>query len=69
MTANPALGVALHWIGGLAGAAFMVWGREATQPAMVAVSAGIALLLVVLQLGGIAAAMQAGRKQGPPGRP
>ena len=56
-------------IGGLAGAVLMVWGREATQPAMVAVSAGIALLLVVLQLGGIAVAMQAGRKQGPPARP
>ncbi len=55
-------------IGGLAGGAFMVWGREATQPTMVAVSAGIALLLVVLQLGGIALAMQTGIKQGPPAR-
>lgn len=54
--------------GGLAGAALMMWGREAMRPTMVAVSAGIALLLVVLQLGGIAIAMQAGRKQGPPAR-
>ncbi len=56
-------------IGGLAGAALMVWGREAAQPVMIAVSAGIALLLVLLELGGIAMAMQTGRKQGRPARP
>ena len=56
-------------IGGLAGATLMVWGREAAEPLMIAVSAGIALLLVLLELGGIAMAMQTGRKQGPPARP
>ncbi|PSR21945.1 MAG: hypothetical protein C7B45_08615 [Sulfobacillus acidophilus] len=55
-------------IGGLAGAALMVWGHEATQPGMVAVSAGIAFLLVLMELGGVAMAMQTGRKQGPPAR-
>ena len=56
-------------VGGLAGAILMVWGRVATAPALVGGSAGIVLLLLLLQAGGIALAMRAGRRQSPPLRP
>ncbi len=55
--------------GGLAGAALMVWGRETHRPGLIGASAAIALLLVFWQLGGLAMAMRAGRKEAPPARP
>ncbi|NMP23262.1 hypothetical protein [Sulfobacillus harzensis] len=55
-------------IGGCAGAVFMVWGRLAHHPALVGVSAGVAALLLLLQIGGVVLAMRAGHKQGPPAR-
>lgn len=53
-------------LGGLAGAGLMAWGRENSQPAMVGASAGIAILLMLIQVGGIVWAMRAGRKQASP---